>query len=51
MIGHTPISEDSVLKYGRLCIAVIFLALMILFIPGRIMSTLGGNLELNYGRK
>lgn len=50
-IGHQVISTESITKYGRLCTALLTIALMIIFLPSRLMSILGGHFELHFGDK
>lgn len=44
--SHSPITAEQVAKYMRYCLALIFLTLLILFIPRRLTKAIGGPLEL-----
>lgn len=45
-VGHTGIAAPMLIKYLKLCLALITIALLILILPKRFMRVLGGELEI-----
>ena len=45
-LGHTGISAPMLILYLKVCLAMITIALLVLILPARIISVLGGRIEL-----
>ena len=45
-VGHTGIAAPMLIKYLKLCLALITIAVLVLLLPGRLMRQLGGELQI-----